>query len=92
MPGALVGERGLEPPTRSTQSYASGEALGVGKPDNGGGGANAYPGASHEDPEIDLPDDVLNLPGKLDLALTWAGAEPWVQVWGRADCSASGLS
>ena len=48
---ALVGERGLEPPTRSTQSYAPPVVSGCDDKGLGDPAAMAYPKASHEHPE-----------------------------------------
>ena len=49
--GMLVGEKGLEPSTRSTQSYEAPLPGGVAQADSGGVGASAYPGASNGRPD-----------------------------------------
>ena len=57
----LVGERGLEPPTRSTQSYAACEAVDAVRGDSGGAGASAYPGVSNEDPVGEILEAIASL-------------------------------
>ncbi len=51
----------------------------------GDGGDGACPTACPSSLDEAHLEALLNLRGKRDLALLWAGAEPWVQVWGRAD-------
>ena len=62
----MVGESGLESPTRSTQSYASTKAGGVVKADSGRCGATAYPGASNEGADFDRFEDLLEAVRRLD--------------------------
>ena len=50
----------------------------------GDGGDGACPTACPSSLDEGHLKALLNLPGKRDLALTWIGAEPWVQVWGQA--------
>ena len=58
----------------------------------GDGGEGACPTACPSSLDEGHLKALLSLPGKRDLALTWAGAEPWVQVWGQADRISSVLS